>query len=679
MTLINFLPFLVYLIWLTWNTKRISRLVALSNFIISLYALSMFSFWVCSIFDENYYYSVSAFLMITVPLFIIIEPLVRFERRVQPGCKISVPNKRRHIVFSWFLIILGTHSFIFFALNLNKVFNSDLAALRQQIVTEGAFYSSTVYSKTAVFGAYLSPLAILLFFFTRMTDRNRRRSWLLFITSLSFVLYTLNVAGRDGIVIWVISYSALLALFYPFLDAQTKRLQGIAFVGGGAVTVPIFLLISIQRFGGGGALNADVVLSIFDYLGQQLYELSSRLDKLTGTQYHGDPRTIIPVLVGLWDALLGQASASLNRYDLRIESMASGLDTYRFTYFVGDIITETGLIGLTAFTVLTAWILRMSLVLRARVISLPRLILAFSWSMVVIVGVFYFYYGQAVGNVYLIFPFMILIYYNFQFPTRGTTKADNEASGSCPDISVCMATYDGERFLDDQLASILCQMGANDELVISDNGSTDRTLVILDRLADPRVRIFHFHEARGPIPNFANAMAKAVKPVIVLVDQDDVWMPNRLDLIRRNFAGAEERILCLVTEGERMNAEGGLVAPSNLEVLGFRQGFIRNVIKNSYMGCCMAFSRELLDFVMPIPGCVPMHDSWIGILAEHFGTVRSIREPSYRYRVHESNLSHRKTTWQTKVRHRFYLIAALIGRIIFIRLGLGSNTRGKVE
>ena len=254
-------------------------------------------------------------------------------------------------------------------------------------------------------------------------------------------------------------------------------------------------------------------------------------------------------------------------------------------------------------------------------------------------------------------------------------KPDKNMTWNKSNISVCMATYNGDRFLPDQLASIICQLGVNDELVISDNGSTDQTLAILNDLVDPRIRIVHFHEARGPVPNFANAMAKTLNPVLVLVDQDDVWMPNRLDLIRRRFAKPHGRILCLVTEGERVNAVGNLVASSNLEALRFRQGFIRNVIRNSYMGCCMAFSRDLLDVVLPIPRQVPMHDSWIGILAEHFGTVETIGEPSYRYRVHENNLRHRKTTWQTKVSHRFHLATSLIGRILRSHLHFGLQGR----
>lgn len=236
-------------------------------------------------------------------------------------------------------------------------------------------------------------------------------------------------------------------------------------------------------------------------------------------------------------------------------------------------------------------------------------------------------------------------------------------------ISICMATFNGFPFLPRQVESILGQMGSEDQLVVSDNGSTDETLGYLASLGDSRMELHDFPFPKGPVPNFENAMKYAARPIVMLADQDDVWLPNRLGLVRRAFKGELDKPLCLVTEGERMDAEERIIAESNLQVLGYRPGLVKNVIKNSYMGCSLAFSRDLLPYILPIPRFVPMHDSWIGILAERYGRIQVVLEPSYQYRVHGGNLSHKRNPLMSKVSDRIGLIVALVLRISAVQFG----------
>ena len=78
-------------------------------------------------------------------------------------------------------------------------------------------------------------------------------------------------------------------------------------------------------------------------------------------------------------------------------------------------------------------------------------------------------------------------------------------------------------------------------------------------------------------------------------------------------------------------------APSFMNWRRSRKGILANIRKNSYIGCCMAFRRELLEYILPFPENLPMHDQWIGLLAEKHGTVRLLRIPLIRYRRHENN------------------------------------------
>src|SRR5674476_13034 len=95
-------------------------------------------------------------------------------------------------------------------------------------------------------------------------------------------------------------------------------------------------------------------------------------------------------------------------------------------------------------------------------------------------------------------------------------------------ISVCLTTYNGEEYILEQIQSILCQIGNDDEVIISDDGSTDHTLKILNKQEDHRIKIYHNNNSKGIISNIENALTYAKGDIIFLADQDDVWLPNKV-------------------------------------------------------------------------------------------------------------------------------------------------------
>ena len=100
---------------------------------------------------------------------------------------------------------------------------------------------------------------------------------------------------------------------------------------------------------------------------------------------------------------------------------------------------------------------------------------------------------------------------------------------------------------------------------------------------------------------------------------------------------------------------------------GSKPGFLRNIVKNSYMGCCMAFDRSLLKKIMPMPKHLPMHDQWIGLMGEKYGKVAFLDAPLIYYRRTGNNVTGGETTTKQKLQWRRYLIRRLIGRIVFDR------------
>lgn len=201
-------------------------------------------------------------------------------------------------------------------------------------------------------------------------------------------------------------------------------------------------------------------------------------------------------------------------------------------------------------------------------------------------------------------------------------------------ISVCLACHNGLRFLGRQVASILPQLEAGDELLIGDDGSTDGTLDWLRSLGDPRIRILEGRPG-GPIRNFDRLLAQARGEWIVLSDQDDEWLPGRIEAL----AEVPDRAAVALCDAEVVDGEGRILHPSLLEAHGDRPGLLANLFHNRYTGCCMAIRRSWLPRCHPFPAGIGMHDWWIGLCAEQDRAAHWIRHPLVRHVRHGGNAS----------------------------------------
>ena len=414
-SLINFFPAFIFLLLLYYNSKILGRIISLSNFIISLYTVSMISFGINSVLESTYFINLESFLIVFFSILILTRPLARFEKKITSSTKIIELNRSRCKVVIITLILISVYSIIFFGKNMIEVFNSDLSVLKDKVLIDGGFYKSSIFSKIAVFGAYLSPITLFIYFYALVTHENIKFRVLLLLSSTSFIFYTLNVGGRDGISIWLLSYLALFGLFYPLLERKIIKNQRRLLLTSMVIFLPIFLLLSVARFGNDGSdSNKNVVYSLLAYMGQQPFELSDRIQNLDGVNYIGEPRSIYPLLFNIRDTFFGIAYSSdiNNRNVLRSDSLALGLKTQQFVYYIGDILTELGMVGLITFTSILYFICSTNLKIINNSISISRMLISFSWYMIIIVGVFYFYYGQVVGNVFLIMPFLIYFYLN---------------------------------------------------------------------------------------------------------------------------------------------------------------------------------------------------------------------------------------------------------------------------
>ena len=204
-------------------------------------------------------------------------------------------------------------------------------------------------------------------------------------------------------------------------------------------------------------------------------------------------------------------------------------------------------------------------------------------------------------------------------------------------IAVVMATYNGERFLAQQLQSIAQQTVLPDELLVFDDGSDDNTPDIIERFAEAApfdVRFEINHENLGSSANFARLLGATSGDVVFLSDQDDVWLPAKIERMIAEFGSYDEPLLTMC-DAEIVDASGtrtGLTKRGQTHRLGLTdQHFIT--------GCCMALSRGLLRIVNPVRADVMAHDKWISEIAGRLELKRVMADVLHLYRRHDVNAS----------------------------------------
>lgn len=228
-------------------------------------------------------------------------------------------------------------------------------------------------------------------------------------------------------------------------------------------------------------------------------------------------------------------------------------------------------------------------------------------------------------------------------------------------ISVCIAMHNGGDFIIEELNSILPQLSGSDEVVISDDGSTDGSIERVEELNDDRIKIYPYKcEESVTMPrlfvtrNFENALLHAKGDIVFMADQDDIWLPKKVSACLEQLQHYD----LVLSELSICDGDG---KPTGEKWFNgkFRQKNPFKIFGMTYQGCAMAFNRKVLNAALPFPPKMLSHDHWIGYIAEMVGKVKYIDEPLMLYRIHDHNVSgNTKSTnsLRFKLSYRLYMV-----------------------
>lgn len=219
-----------------------------------------------------------------------------------------------------------------------------------------------------------------------------------------------------------------------------------------------------------------------------------------------------------------------------------------------------------------------------------------------------------------------------------------------PPIDILLATYNGAKYVDEQVASIMMQTYGNWRLLISDDCSQDDTVRIIHRLADKDDRIDVVSEGMrygGACANFMQLMRYSEAPYVMFSDQDDVWLPKKIErtysyMLELERSYGRSTPLLVFCDLAVVDQNLDLICDSferycNLNPARIRLNHL--LVQNVAAGCSMMFNRALANACAAIENTqsIVMHDHWIMLIASAFGRIAYIDEPLSLYRQHESN------------------------------------------
>ncbi len=217
-------------------------------------------------------------------------------------------------------------------------------------------------------------------------------------------------------------------------------------------------------------------------------------------------------------------------------------------------------------------------------------------------------------------------------------------------IEILMATYNGAAFVGQQIESIVAQTNQDWHLTICDDGSKDETMEVLARYAEQLPDKISYTEnavnSGSAGANFMGMLMRADADYVMFADQDDVWLPTKVETTLRAMQRMEEQYgsstpLLVHTDLTVVDGELRVLHPSMMELQklkGSGRSFEKQLVQNCVTGCTIMMNRALVEKARRSPEHVIMHDWWVSLVASCFGRIGFVRTPLIWYRQHGSNV-----------------------------------------
>lgn len=241
-------------------------------------------------------------------------------------------------------------------------------------------------------------------------------------------------------------------------------------------------------------------------------------------------------------------------------------------------------------------------------------------------------------------------------------------------IDVLLATYNGEKYLKEQIDSILNQTYSNIRLIISDDCSKDRTREILKEYEqkDNRVIVYNQENNLGYVKNFEFLLSKVENDIYMLSDQDDIWLKDKIEKTYNKLKETNSDLVFSDLEVVNENLEQ--IYPSfndfmllSRKIKKYKDSYLMQYLYNCVTGCTLMSKRKFLDKIFPIPTISKhvIHDTWIGLVVSLNGKVEYLNEKTIKYRQHGNN-----QVGTNKISHKFKTLDEVRNLFIDVKLQL---------
>lgn len=251
---------------------------------------------------------------------------------------------------------------------------------------------------------------------------------------------------------------------------------------------------------------------------------------------------------------------------------------------------------------------------------------------------------------------------------------------------VLMPAYNGSKYIRDQIKSIISQLKPGDLLIISDDGSSDDTIKIIESFQSEFISLIKRNKSSRTYSegymyttdNVNHLLSVCPKcDLIFFADQDDVWLPGKYDAFVNSRAGMS----CILSDCSYVDQGLSVIEASKFasdKIRTFNAFFA--IIKSPFLGASMAFDYNLLSYVYPVPSQVP-HDLWVGIISSLYGELIVLKKSTLLYRRHGESLTFSKTykknststkerSFMRKIKSRALFVFILLRRIFVHKINL---------